>query len=56
MTEPTVAKYMVWHRKPPSQGRKSPKAFRLDELDSYGLYAVLEFAEFPNHFHRAFAL
>src|SRR5213593_3454071 len=26
------------------------------ELDGHGLYSVAEFAEFPNHFHRAFAL
>jgi hypothetical protein len=28
LTEPTVAKYMVRHRKPPSQGRKSPQGLQ----------------------------
>jgi hypothetical protein len=56
ITEPTVAKYMVRHRKPPSQGRKSPPwPSCWIELDSRGLYSVAEFAEFPNHFHCALA-
>ena len=54
--ETSVAKYMVRHRQPPSQGRKSsPGPLGWIALDSYGLYSVAEFAEFPNHFHRAFA-
>jgi hypothetical protein len=57
ITEPTVAKYMVRHRKPPSQGRKSPPGpSGWIELDSHGLYSVAEFAEFPDHFHPASAL
>ena len=55
--ETSVSKYMVRHRRPPSQGRKSlPGPLGRIELDSYGLYSVAEFAEFPDHFHRAFAL
>jgi putative transposase len=55
--ETSVSKYLVRSRKPPSQGRKSPPGpLGRIELDSYGLYPIAEFAEFPNHFHRAFAL
>jgi hypothetical protein len=55
--ETSFSKYLLRNRKTPSQGRKSPPGpLGRIELDSYGLYPVAEFAEFPNHFHRAFAL